>query len=85
METINKINVVCLCGSIIPDEEIIDCGQGTTEEGEEYSVIEAICPNCKKEYEYTEWISEWKDFEEIKEFFNDHIHNPNYYNSKTSN
>lgn len=57
--------VKCLCGTAIPDDNIYYYNR-CNEDGEEYSIIEAECPSCHKEYEVSEW-GETEDKEEAKE------------------
>lgn len=63
--------VICLCGACIPDEDI-SWYNDTNEEGEEYGVVEAICPICGKDYEVSTW-GEIEGIDDAKDLIKDEI------------
>ena len=68
-----KPNVVCRCLSEIPENEI-EYYNGCNEEGEDYAVVTGHCPNCKVEYETSQW-GEWDNKEDAFQYLNNYIKN----------
>ncbi len=69
--TLQQHNVTCLCGAIIPDDNI-DKWNGCNEEGEDYGVVTANCDKCGADYETSQW-GEWDDLEDAKSYLQDYI------------